>query len=149
MKIDNEEIMTTSFDEIIKTGTLQLSVGKATTDQATIQESVTQASSMATVLDSGNMPIRYDVEENKYIESDITKNELEIVGYVIAGITVIGLIVLMIRYKSFGIIGAISYIGLISMFLLIMCLTISRVLQQRTALSLKRSRYFSSLRLLS
>lgn len=37
MKIDNEEIMTTSFDEAIKTGKLQLSIGSSTKDTKTLQ----------------------------------------------------------------------------------------------------------------
>ncbi len=34
---------------------------------------------MATVLDSGKMPIKYTVEENKYILSDVTSQDLNIV----------------------------------------------------------------------
>ena len=43
MKIDNETIMTTSFDEPITTGKIQLSVGKASTSSETIQQYATQA----------------------------------------------------------------------------------------------------------
>ena len=66
MKIDDEEIMSTSFDETLKTGKLQLSIGKATTDSKTLESYVTQASNMAVVLDSGKMPIKYEVDENQY-----------------------------------------------------------------------------------
>ena len=64
MKIDDEEIMSTSFDETLKTGKIQLSIGKATTDSKTLQGYVSQASNIAVVLDSGKMPIKYDVDEN-------------------------------------------------------------------------------------
>ena len=63
MKIDDEEIMTTSFDETIETGRLSLSVGTASTDAQTLQGYINQASSMAIVLDNGNMPIKYTVSE--------------------------------------------------------------------------------------
>lgn len=119
MKIDDEEIMSTSFDEPIRTGKLQLSVGRATTDQDTLQDSIAQASSMATVLDTGNLPLKYEVDGNEYILSDITENELQIVQYALIGIVAIGLIVLIIRYKSTGLLGAISYIGLVALFVLI------------------------------
>ena len=65
MKIDDEEIMSTSFDETLKTGKIQLSIGKATTDSKTLQGYVSQASNIAVVLDSGKMPIKYDVDENQ------------------------------------------------------------------------------------
>lgn len=119
MKIDNEEMMSTSFDEPISIGKLQLSVGKATTDNDTLQEYVQQASNMATVLDTGNLPIKYNVEENKYVLSDITNDNLQMVGYIIIAVVAIALIILVIKYKFNGLLGAISYIGLVSMFLLL------------------------------
>lgn len=119
MKIDDEEIMSTSFDETLKTGKLQLSIGKATTDSKTLESYVTQASNMAVVLDSGKMPIKYEVDENQYILSDITSQELDIVVYILVGIVAILSIIFIIRYKSYGTIGAVSYIGLISIFLIL------------------------------
>jgi len=119
MKIDDEEIMSTSFDETIKTGKLQLSIGRSTTDTTTLQGYAAQASNMAIVLDTGKMPVSYTVEENQYVLSDITNVDIQIIGYVIAGIVAIALIVLIIRYKSMGLLGTIAYIGIISLFLLL------------------------------
>lgn len=119
MKVDDEEIMTTSFDEPIKTGKLQLSVGSATTDLDTLQGYIDQASSMAIVLDCGEILLTYEVEENEYVLSDITDNELQIVEYVILGVALLALIVLIVRYKTLGILGAFSYIGLASILLLV------------------------------
>ena len=119
MTIDDEEIMSTSFEETIKTGQLQLSVGTATTDKETLQDYINRASSMATILDAGNIPVKYDVDENQYILSDITENEMQIAIYVVLGIMVVGLIALIIRYKSSGAVGAVSYIGLMSLLLII------------------------------
>lgn len=120
MKIDGEEIMTTSFEESIETGKLQLSVGSATTDTETLQGYISQASSMAIVLDNGNMPITYNVDSNEYILSDITQEEINIIIYVILGLVAISLIVLIFRYKTEGLINALSYIGLMSLFILLL-----------------------------
>ncbi len=120
MKIDDETIMTTDFDEPLKTGKLQLSVGNNATDEKTLNGYIAQATSMSTVLDSGNMPIKYTIEENKYILSDITKENINTVFYVIAGIVTISLIVLIARYKMQGLFGAISYIGLASLLSIIL-----------------------------
>ena len=119
MKIDDEEIMSTSFDEVIKTGRLQLSIGSSSTDQKTLQTYVEQANNMATVLDTGKTPVKYTVDENKYVLSDITENELKTVEYAIMGIVLISLIVLVVRYKLNGLLGAISYVGLVSIFVLL------------------------------
>lgn len=119
MKIDDEEIMTTGFDEPLRIGKLQLSIGNSTTDTDTLNDYIQQANSMAIVLDTGNMPVKYDVDINEYVKSDITQNQLQIIEYIIIGIVVFALIVLIIRYKIAGILGAFSYIGLMSILLLI------------------------------
>lgn len=119
MKIDDEEIMSTSFDETIRTGKLQLSIGTATTDTKTLQDYINRASNMATVLDTGKIPVKYDLDENQYILSDITDNEIAIAIYVVLGIMVIALIAFIVRYKSLGALGAISYIGLVSLFMIV------------------------------
>ena len=119
MKIDDEEIMSTSFDETIKTGKMQLSIGSSTTDSKTLQNYVSQASSMGVILDNGKMPVEYEISENEYVLSDITSDELQIVEYAMMAIVAIALIILIVRYKAFGILGSISYIGLASIFVLI------------------------------
>lgn len=100
MNIDDEEIMSTSFEEPVRTGKLQLSIGSASTDKDTLQGYIDQASSMATVLDTGNIPVKYDLDSNQYILSDITENEMELAIYIVLGILVIALIALMVRYKA-------------------------------------------------
>lgn len=119
MMIDDEEIMSTSFDEPLKTGKLQLSVGSSTTDTDTLQGYISQASNMAVVLDTGKIPVKYEVNENKYILSDITNQQLNIIEYTIAGIVLLSLMIWIVRYKLTGLLGSISYIGLASILLLL------------------------------
>lgn len=119
MKIDDEEIMTTSFDEPLTTGKIQLSVGTATTDKSTLQDYIAQAQSVATVLDSGNMPVKYDIEKNQYILSDITKQDLGYIAIVIAVIASIGIMVLIAKFKLNGLLAGFSYIGLAAIYLLL------------------------------
>ena len=119
MKIDDEEIMTTSFDEPITTGKMQLSIGKATTDSNTLQGYISQAQNIATVLDNGNLPVEYDIEKNQYILSDITEQQVLYVVITIAIIAVIGIIFLIIKHKVNGLLAGISYIGLTALYLLL------------------------------
>ena len=119
LKIDDEEIMTTSFDEPIGNGRLQLSIGSSTTDTDTLQDNITQASAMASVLDSGNLPIQYDIESNEYILSDITNTHIEYLALAVGIILLIGFIILIIRYRVNGLLSTIAFIGLISLYLLV------------------------------
>ena len=73
---------------------------------------------MATLLDTGKLPISYTIDENKYVLSDITSNTLLTIKIVIAACITIALIILIVKYKSKGFLGAISYVGLVSILLL-------------------------------
>ena len=119
MKIDDQEIMTTSFDEPIENGQLQLSIGSATTSTDTLQDYITQATAMASVLDSGNLPIQYDIESNEYILSDITSTEIQYLALAVGIVLLIGLVIYIIRYKLNGFLSAIVFVGFISLYLLI------------------------------
>ena len=119
MMVDDATIMTTSFDQTIKTGKLQLSIGQASTDNKTLNEYVEQASNMATVLDSGNMPIKYDLNKNEYISSDIDNQQLDLAKYIAFGIAIIGIIIFVLRYKANGLLGAFSFIGLFSIMVIL------------------------------
>lgn len=119
MKIDDEEIMTTSFDEPITTGKIQLSVGKSSTESETIQKYAEQAKNIATVLDSGKLPIKYDVNKNEYILSEITEQDLTKIEIGIAIIAIVGIIILIIKYKLNGLLAGIAYIGLAAIYMLI------------------------------
>lgn len=118
MKIDDDEIMSTSFDEAITTGKIQLSVGQVSTDSKTIQGYVKQAQGVATVLDSGKLPVKYDVERNQYVLSNISKQNLAYVAIAMAIVVLIGMVILMVKYKTNGLLGGIAYIGLSALYLI-------------------------------
>ena len=119
MQIDGEEMMNTSFDEPIRTGKLQLSIGTSSTDTETLQGYIQRASNIANILDNGNMPIQYEIEENKYVLSDITEEQqLQWVKIAIAIVIVLGAIYFIFKYKGLGILGAISTLGLAAIYLL-------------------------------
>lgn len=119
MNIDDNEIMSTSFEEPVGTGKLQLSIGAASTDKKALQGYIDQATSMATVLSTGSMPIEYNLDENQYILTDITNQQMEIAIYVVAIVVALALIGLIVKYKALGTLGVISYVGFISLLLLV------------------------------
>lgn len=119
MKINGQEITTQGFEEPIRTGKIPLSVGNASTDSQTIQDNAKQAANTATLLKTGELPLEYELSGNRYIYTEIFENENNnIVLYIILAIIAVALIVYIIRYKTLGILGAISYIGLVALFTL-------------------------------
>ena len=126
IKIDNQELLSTHFDEEISNGILQLSFGTSSSLEAEeLQERLIEANNMAILLDTGKMPIVYEVVQNRFMHSDITQNEIDIVIYAVLALVVIGIIYLVIQYKMTGVKSAISFIGYIA--LLIICLRLFNV----------------------
>lgn len=119
MKIDDTEMMTTSFDEPITNGKIQLSVGTAATDESTLQGYITQAQNVAVVLDSGKLPIKYDIEKNEYILSNISEKDLVCIEVAIAILAVTGIIILIVKYKVNGLLAGIAYVGLAAVYMIL------------------------------
>lgn len=120
MKIDDEEIMTTSFDEPIRTGTLQLTVGSSSTDADTLQSYMTNASSMASILTCGNMPVQYDIEQNEYILSDLGTEFLQYIKLAIIILMAIGIIILVIKYRANGLLAGLTMAGFAGLYTILL-----------------------------
>ena len=112
-------MITTSFDDPIEDGIIDLSMNKATTDQDSISDTLQSASTIAAVVNSGKMPLTYKVAENNYVNTDITSNMLKKAMYVVIAIVIVALVVLIIKYKSVGLLASISYIGFVGLELLL------------------------------
>lgn len=120
MKLDDQELMSTSFDEVITTGKIQLSVGIATTETSSLQDYVSQARNISTVLDSGKLPLKYDIEKNQYILGSIAEDILVAIEIIVMAILIaIGVIILVVKFKINGALAGISFIGLTSLYLLL------------------------------
>lgn len=121
VKIDDSEMLNTYFTEEISNGMIQLSFGTATGNSlATYAQ---EAKNLETLLNAGNLPIVYEADENHYVLSDINKDMLFIPAIVLMSLLVIGIIILIVKYKVKGLLGAISIIGYIAAFLIIVRLT--------------------------
>lgn len=119
LEIDDQELTEMSFNEPNTNGILQLSVGTATTDEKQLNNYIAQAKNLAMILSFENLPITYEQANNEYIASDITLDKFEKVVYIILAIIVVALLVLIVKCKEKGILGAISFIGFIAVLLLI------------------------------
>lgn len=120
IKIDDTTLLSTYFSEQITNGLLQLSVGSSTNSTTEeLQEYAKEATSMAALLDSGKMPIVYEVEQNKYILSEVTQDVITKVIVVSIIVLTLAIIYLIIKYKGKGILAGISIIGYVALLLLV------------------------------
>lgn len=119
INFEGSTLLSTSFDEPIVDGRLQLSMG-ASTDANKINEYLKQASAVATIIAAGEGKIEYNLEENMYMEATFTKEQVKTIAYVTIAVIVIGLLYWMIQYKVKGIMSAIAYVGTIGLVALLL-----------------------------
>ena len=60
--IDDNQLITTSFDDPIENGALNLSMNKATNDVDSINNTLKSASTISSILKSGTMPLEYEIK---------------------------------------------------------------------------------------
>lgn len=118
--MSGNETTTTSFEEAVTNGKISLRIGQPTTDTASIQESVTSARMVATILNNGVMPLKYKVTENQYIESEIKTSTIRNILIVIGVVFVVLLVLMAIKYKKKGILAALCYIAFTSIYLVLL-----------------------------
>ena len=118
-KIDDQELISTSFSTEISDGIVSLSLGTASTSSEA-NTYAQEANNLAILLNNGMFPITYKINQNRYVQSDITAENIIISGLVTAVVIAIALIFLIVKYNKNGAIAAISYIGYIAVFLLVL-----------------------------
>lgn len=123
LKMDDTTLLNTYFESEISNGIIQMSIGGSSTDNDTIQSYIQEASNLAVLLNSGNLPLVYTIEENMYVMSDITEEMFIVPIIIILAIILIGIIFLIIMYKKNGFLASIALIGYIATLLLILRFT--------------------------
>ena len=123
IKLDDETITTTYFGQTMSTGELPLTIGTTTTDSNTLKNYFVQSGEIAIVLNNGINPIIYDIGTNEYVAPVITQDILNKI--IIAAVIILALMIvyLIIRYRTLGIISALSMIGYIALYLIVVRFT--------------------------
>lgn len=114
IKIDDAEILTTDFSEVIDNGVLTLTVGNATDDSQK-----NSALNIGAIIENDPLPVKYTIEGNTYIESPIDENALNIIIYALIIIALIIAFVLIIKYRAIGILQVILSVGYIGLLLIV------------------------------
>lgn len=120
MKIDDNDMITTSFDETIENGSIQLSMGQASTNRTKINDNIKSSSTIATILDTGNMPVVYETDGNKYVATDITTDLVIKLAIVAGAVLCVALVVLIIKYRKYGLLATIEFIGFVAVYSLLL-----------------------------
>ena len=118
LRLDDTTIITTSFEEEISDGAIQLTLGTSS-DSNTLKEYVEQATNIAVFLNSEPMPITYNLESNELVYADITSNELMVLIIILSICYLILWVRTVVKYGKAGTLGLIANIGFVAILLLL------------------------------
>ncbi|MGN1300578.1 MAG: hypothetical protein ACI4VC_04460 [Clostridia bacterium] len=117
MTLDDQTIIATYFQDEIKDGIIQLSMGTSS-NLSDIQTNLQQASNIAVFLNTKPMPITYKMEVNRFVYSDITEKTLTWICIILGIVAIVMAVFMIVKYRRNGIMGVIANIGFAAILLL-------------------------------
>jgi len=117
-KLDDTELMSTSFDEPVTNGKMYLTVGQAATTSDDVKNSYTQAQRMSTLLSSKPLPLKYNNNSSTFVEGALKENITNTILISVAIIIALTVVLLFVKYKAKGLFAGISFAGLSALLLL-------------------------------
>ena len=106
--------------EKIEKNKIRVNIGSATTNTTYINSYINAAAELSMLINSGKYPVEYEIEDNRFVYSDITKEQLIYFAIAMTIVLVIVFVVFTIGYKGKGFLASISFIGFVSMLSLIL-----------------------------
>ena len=120
-KIAKLSVAGTEYDiEKIEKDKITVKIGSETSNNTSINNNVAKAAEISMLIDSGKYPIEYKAQNNRFVYSDISKEQLIYFSLIIAAILLVIFIVFTIKYKTKGLLASISYIGFIALLSLLL-----------------------------
>ena len=95
-------------------------VGTKTTNSSSINNNIALAAEMTMLINSGKYPVEYEINDNKFIYTDITEAQMLYLGVAVAIVILAMCVIFTIKYKTKGALVSISCIGFVSILLLIL-----------------------------
>lgn len=120
-KIAKLTIGTSEYDiDSIEKNIIKINIGGATSNSTNVNNYINVAAELALLINSGKYPINYEMGDNRFVYSDITNKQLTYFAISVAIIILIVFIIFIAKYKTKGLLASISYIGFISVLLLLL-----------------------------
>jgi len=116
LMLDDTTLFTTYFAEEISNGVLAITVGNSLQDFESYKATIRTLENIVTILKLEKMPIKYLLSQTKLVQPSITKDCINIA---FATILLIISCVLVVMYKSKGLMASIMSIGYIALLTLI------------------------------
>lgn len=114
VRLDDQAIISTHFQETIESGTVHVPMGNATTDYAEYYEILESVQEVANIVNEENLPLYYVVSDEIFVQSRVTENVKLVAIIVYAVLTLSISLYMIIKYKFEGLRQAILNIGYVA-----------------------------------
>ena len=112
-------MITTSFEEPIVDGIIDLSMGASSKDSTAITNSLKSTSTIALLLNSGEMPLTYKATQNQFVKNSFIDDNLINIIYISIAVIAVLIVIIILKYKGKGVMGGFSLVGFIAIYLLL------------------------------
>ena len=120
-KVAKLSIAGTDYDvDKIEKNKLRVKMGSQTSNTTTVNNSMGKAAELSMLINSGKYPIDYEVQNNRFVHSDITNEQLLYFAGAVAVILLVLFVILTIKYKSKGFLASVSCVGFIALLSLLL-----------------------------
>ena len=120
-KIAKLSVAGTEYDiEKIEKDKITVKIGSETSNTTSVNNNMAKAAEISMLVDSGKYPIEYKAQNNRFVYSDISKEQLLYFTLIIAVILLVIFVVFTIKYKTKGLLASISCIGFIALLSLLL-----------------------------
>ena len=99
---------------------ITVTIGTPTSNTTSANNNIAIAAELEMLINSGKYPVEYELTANRYVYSSISTEQLLYFGIAVLAITVVILLIFIIKYRKRGLLISISYVGFVSLFLLIL-----------------------------
>lgn len=116
---DDTTMMTTYFGEEMSSGILQIKTGQSRTEYEDFRKDYESAKLIANILNSGVLPIDYELESDNFVGTNLPENIVK--GVKVIAITMVAIvsIIFIIKYKFNGFVCSILSIGYMAVLSLV------------------------------
>ena len=116
ISIDDSELLTTSFSEIVDNGQLSLTMGYKS---SMTQDQIYGAQNICAIVGNDPLPIQYEVKENAYIAPETDESEMKGIIYIEIAIGLVLALYMIAKFRMQGIMQTIVNIGFMALLLIV------------------------------
>lgn len=104
----------------IEKNKIRVKIGSETANTSYVNNYISIAAEISMLINSGKYPVEYEIEDNQFVYTDITTEQMIYFAIAVAVILLIICVIFIIKYKTNGLVASVSCVGFISILLLLL-----------------------------